>query len=121
MDRKFAQLLETMNNTQTKSAEIESKRDKPLSRDMQEVNIFLKYLYTWPTNKDDIIKKIEDFRDMLLVKRTNDPPFRVTATNIFREAISDLSREDKHIGESKIREIVQLFENLKRTIESSEG
>lgn len=121
IDQKFEHLLDQLAQRQPEPARKEMKTDEPGSRDMREINMFLKYLYEWPTGKDDIIKKIEDFRDTLLVKRTDDPPFRVTATNIFREAISELSREDRHISQDKLREIVQLFENLKRTIESTEG
>ena len=118
IDKKFDVLLDTLTKAQSKT-EATIKRDEPLSRDMQEINIFLKYLYTWPSEKDEILKKIEEFRDTLLVKRTNDPPFRVTATNIFRESISEISREERHISQNKLREIIQLFENLKRTIEGS--
>ena len=119
IDQKFNTLLDTLTKVQPKT-EVPVQRDEPLSRDMQEINIFLKWLYTWPTEKDDILKKIEEFRDTLLVKRTNDPPFRVTATNIFRESISEISREERHINQNKLREIIQLYENLKRTIEGSE-
>ena len=121
IDQKFDHIFEALARKQAEPAKKEFKADEPGSRDMREINIFLKYLYEWPTGKDDIIKKIEDFRDTLLVKRINDPPFRVTATNIFRESISELSREEKFINQDKLREIIQLFENLKRTIESTEG
>ena len=120
VDQKFNSLLEVIKANQQPAVQQTVSKDQPLSRDMQEMNIFLKYLYTWPTSKDDLLKKIEDFRDTLLVKRTNDPPFRVTATNSFREAISEISREERHISENKVRDLVQLFENLKRTIENSE-
>lgn len=119
IDAKFDKMMETLNTMQAKP-EVIVKQTEPLSHDMQEVNIFIKYLYTWPSNKDDILKKIEDFRDNLLMKRTDDPPFRVTATNIFRESISEISREEKHISQEKLREIIQLFENLKRTIDNFE-
>ena len=92
VDQKFNSLLEVIKANQQPAVQQTVSKDQPLSRDMQEMNIFLKYLYTWPTSKDDLLKKIEDFRDTLLVKRTNDPPFRVTATNSFREAISEISR-----------------------------
>lgn len=119
IDTKFDKMMETLNTMQTKP-EVTVQQTEPLSHDMQEVNIFIKYLYTWPSNKDEILKKIEDFRDNLLMKRTDDPPFRVTATNIFRESISEISREERHISQEKLREIIQLFENLKRTIDSFE-
>lgn len=121
IDQKFNTLTEMMATTQVKASEHGSSPDTPLSRDMQEMNVFLKYLYSWPTNKDEILKRIEDFRDTLLVKRTNDPPFRVSATNVFRESISEISREERHISENKIRDIAQLFENLKRTIDNTEN
>ncbi len=120
IDAKFEKMIEELSKSQTTTDIPSTKSDEPQSRDIQEINIFLKYLYTWPNSKDELLKKIEDFRDTLLVKRTNDPPFRVTATNIFRESISEISREEKHISQDKLREIIQLFESLKRTIESFE-
>ena len=121
LDQKFNVFMETISASQTTNTkQVPAVADTLASRDMQEMNVFLKYLYSWPTNKDELLKRIEDFRDTLLVKRTDDPPFRVSATNIFREAISEISREERHISENKIRDVAQLFENLKRTIDNTE-
>ena len=117
MDAKFNQIMDKIQVLQTVPSTKTVQEDVPQNRDMREINMFLKYLYTMPTSKDEILKKIEDFRDTLLVKRSDDPPFRVTATNVFRESISEISREDRHISENKMREVIQLFENLKRVIE----
>ena len=116
MDSKFSQIMEKIQVLQTAPSTTIVEVDTSQNRDMREINMFLKYLYTMPTNKDEILKKIEDFRDTLLVKRSDDPPFRVTATSTFRESLSEISREDRHIPENKIRDIIQLFENLKRVI-----
>lgn len=117
MDSKFNEMMGKIQSAQVQPSNKTPEAETSQSRDMREVSMFLKYLYTMPTDKDDIIKKIEDFRDILLVRRSDDPPFRVTATNTFRESISEISREDRHIPENKIRDVIQLFENLKRVIE----
>jgi hypothetical protein len=120
IDAKFNSILEALAVSQTKIMESKQQKEIPSSRDIEEMNVFLKYLYSWPSNKDEIMKKIEEFRDTLLVRRANDAPFRVSATNVFREALSLLTREERVVHENRIREIISSFENLKETIKQSE-
>ena len=94
--------------------------DKSLSRDRQELNKFKGYMYTWPSSKDELIKKIEEFRDILLVQRANEAPYRVTAMNLFRESLGLLSREDPHLSQETVRKIITIFEKLENVIRSSE-
>ena len=119
VDSRFKIILDNL-ATNKEFFESSAKADEPLSRDMQEMQIFLKYLYNWPQSKDEIIKRIEEFRDILLVQRGSDAPFRVTATNNFREAMSLLTREDRVITQDKLREVISVFENLKEIIKKSE-
>lgn len=91
-----------------------------MSKDRQELNKFLEYLFTWPTNKDQLVTKIEEFRDNLLVQREKEAPYHMTAMNLFREALSLLTRESHQIDQQIVRDITNLFRSLDEVIKKSE-
>jgi hypothetical protein len=93
---------------------------QPLSKDRQELNKFKEYLFSWPTDKDELTKKIEEFRDILLVHRGVEAPYRVTAMNLFRESLTLLTREDRIINQSIVRSIIDIIEKLEEIIKKSE-
>jgi len=82
--------------------------------DSHEIRNFLNnFLYEWPSDKRLITRKLEEFRDVLLTERDQEAPYRVTASSIFREAISIIQREENPVKKSTIRDVIRLFERLK--------
>lgn len=90
------------------------------SGDSREIRSFINFLYDWPSDKRLITRKLEEFRDILLTERDQEAPYRVTASSIFREAISIIQREENPVKKSTLRDIIRLFERLKtHVLESS--
>ncbi|MHA2365969.1 MAG: hypothetical protein ACXAC7_18570 [Candidatus Hodarchaeales archaeon] len=92
---------------------------QPVSRDEHEMDTFLRFLYQWPTDKNLITRKIEEFRDLLLIERDSEAPYRVTASSMFREAIGTIQRVERDVDKSTLREVISIMERLQLVIKEA--
>ncbi|MHA2364358.1 MAG: hypothetical protein ACXAC7_10405 [Candidatus Hodarchaeales archaeon] len=81
-------------------------------RDSDEIRSLIQFFKRSPTSKAECIAEVERVRDEIMFERDVEAPYRVTASKIFREVISEIQREDREIQRTTNRSVIHNLDKL---------